>query len=161
MKKRFANPFVAASKGFIDEVIMPHSTRRRVAMGLRKLRNKEARESVEETRQHSALSFEQWLFAAIYHSGIARPRRQHRTPDPASGSMHSPASLRRWNKAGFASPRGSWHGLKARRPSGRPSGLVITMVVWAGTPAVVDLGPPYGVESEMSSYKANVRWTGR
>ncbi len=38
---RFANPFVAASKGFIDEVIMPHSTRRRIAMGLRKLRNKQ------------------------------------------------------------------------------------------------------------------------
>jgi propionyl-CoA carboxylase beta chain len=38
---RFANPFVAASKGFIDEVIMPHSTRRRIALGLRKLRNKQ------------------------------------------------------------------------------------------------------------------------
>ncbi|WP_263435135.1 MULTISPECIES: acyl-CoA carboxylase subunit beta [Pacificimonas] len=38
---RFANPFVAASKGFIDEVIMPHSTRRRIAVGLRKLRTKE------------------------------------------------------------------------------------------------------------------------
>ena len=38
---RFANPFVAASLGFIDEVIMPHSTRRRIALGLRKLRNKE------------------------------------------------------------------------------------------------------------------------
>ncbi|MBO9576148.1 MAG: acyl-CoA carboxylase subunit beta [Sphingobium sp.] len=38
---RFANPFVAASKGFIDEVIMPHSTRRRVALGLRKLRGKQ------------------------------------------------------------------------------------------------------------------------
>ncbi len=38
---RFANPFVAASKGFIDEVIMPHSTRRRIAVGLRKLRNKQ------------------------------------------------------------------------------------------------------------------------
>ncbi|AGH49921.1 MULTISPECIES: acyl-CoA carboxylase subunit beta [Sphingomonadales] len=37
---QFANPFVAASKGFIDEVIMPHSTRRRIALGLRKLRNK-------------------------------------------------------------------------------------------------------------------------
>jgi propionyl-CoA carboxylase beta chain len=37
---RFANPFVAASKGFIDEVIYPHSTRKRVALGLRKLRNK-------------------------------------------------------------------------------------------------------------------------
>jgi len=36
----FANPFVAASKGFIDEVIMPHSTRRRIAVGLRKLRGK-------------------------------------------------------------------------------------------------------------------------
>jgi propionyl-CoA carboxylase beta chain len=38
---RFANPFVAASKGFIDEVIYPHSTRRRVALGLRKLRGKQ------------------------------------------------------------------------------------------------------------------------
>ena len=38
---QFANPFVAASKGFIDEVIMPHSTRRRIALGLRKLRNKQ------------------------------------------------------------------------------------------------------------------------
>jgi propionyl-CoA carboxylase beta chain len=39
-EERFANPFVAASKGFIDEVIYPHSTRRRIALGLRKLRNK-------------------------------------------------------------------------------------------------------------------------
>jgi propionyl-CoA carboxylase beta chain len=38
---RFANPFVAASKGFVDEVIMPHATRRRVALALRKLRNKQ------------------------------------------------------------------------------------------------------------------------
>ncbi|MGQ5701142.1 acyl-CoA carboxylase subunit beta [Sandaracinobacteroides sp. A072] len=37
---RFANPFVAASMGFIDEVIMPHATRRRIALGLRKLRTK-------------------------------------------------------------------------------------------------------------------------
>jgi propionyl-CoA carboxylase beta chain len=37
---RFANPFIAAAKGFIDEVIMPHSTRRRIARGLRLLRNK-------------------------------------------------------------------------------------------------------------------------
>jgi len=38
---RFANPFVAASKGFIDEVIQPSSTRKRIALGLRKLRNKQ------------------------------------------------------------------------------------------------------------------------
>jgi len=37
---RFANPFVAAEKGFIDEVIMPHSTRRRVARAFASLRSK-------------------------------------------------------------------------------------------------------------------------
>ena len=38
---RFANPFVAAEKGFIDEVIMPHSTRRRVSRAFASLRNKQ------------------------------------------------------------------------------------------------------------------------
>ena len=37
---RFANPFVAAERGFIDEVIMPQSTRRRVARAFASLRNK-------------------------------------------------------------------------------------------------------------------------
>ena len=37
---RFANPFVAAEKGFIDDVIMPHSTRKRVARSFASLRNK-------------------------------------------------------------------------------------------------------------------------
>ncbi len=37
---RFANPFVAAEKGFIDEVIIPHSTRRRVARAFAALENK-------------------------------------------------------------------------------------------------------------------------
>jgi len=34
------SPFVAAERGYIDEVIMPHSTRRRVARALRLLRGK-------------------------------------------------------------------------------------------------------------------------
>jgi propionyl-CoA carboxylase beta chain len=38
---RFLSPFVAAERGYIDEVIMPHSTRRRVARALRMLRNKD------------------------------------------------------------------------------------------------------------------------
>lgn len=38
---RFANPFVAAERGFLDEVIMPHSTRKRVARALNMLRHKE------------------------------------------------------------------------------------------------------------------------
>lgn len=36
----FANPYVAARKGYIDDIIMPHSTRRRVAKALRTLRTK-------------------------------------------------------------------------------------------------------------------------
>jgi len=40
-ESRFANPFVAAEKGFIDEVIMPHSTRRRVARAFASLRGKQ------------------------------------------------------------------------------------------------------------------------
>jgi len=39
---RFANPFIAAQRGFIDEVIQPHSTRRRLARSLELLRGKEA-----------------------------------------------------------------------------------------------------------------------
>jgi propionyl-CoA carboxylase beta chain len=37
---RFMSPFVAAERGYIDEVIMPHSTRRRVARALAMLREK-------------------------------------------------------------------------------------------------------------------------
>ena len=37
---RFANPFVAAERGFIDEVILPHSPRRRVARAFASLRGK-------------------------------------------------------------------------------------------------------------------------
>ncbi|HID67086.1 MAG TPA: methylmalonyl-CoA carboxyltransferase, partial [Roseibacterium sp.] len=37
---RFANPFVAAERGFIDEVIPPHSTRRRVCRAFASLRKK-------------------------------------------------------------------------------------------------------------------------
>jgi propionyl-CoA carboxylase beta chain len=37
---RFANPFVAAERGFIDDVIMPHGTRRRVARAFETLRQK-------------------------------------------------------------------------------------------------------------------------
>ena len=39
-RQRFANPFVAASRGFLDDVIMPHSTRRRIARALAMLRDK-------------------------------------------------------------------------------------------------------------------------
>ena len=39
-KARFANPFVAAQLGYIDDVIMPHSTRRRIVRALKSLKGK-------------------------------------------------------------------------------------------------------------------------
>ncbi len=36
----FANPFVAAQRGYIDDVIMPQNTRKRIISGLKKLANK-------------------------------------------------------------------------------------------------------------------------
>ncbi|MDB4109430.1 acyl-CoA carboxylase subunit beta [Porticoccaceae bacterium] len=39
-RKKFANPFIAGKRGYIDDVIMPHSTRKRVARSLAMLKNK-------------------------------------------------------------------------------------------------------------------------
>jgi propionyl-CoA carboxylase beta chain len=41
-EERFMSPFVAAERGYLDEVIMPHSTRRRVARALAMLRAKKS-----------------------------------------------------------------------------------------------------------------------
>jgi len=40
-REKFANPFVAASRGFIDDVIQPATTRRRLARALAMLRDKQ------------------------------------------------------------------------------------------------------------------------
>lgn len=40
-EENFANPYVAARKGYIDDIIRPHSTRRRIAKSLRTLRTKQ------------------------------------------------------------------------------------------------------------------------
>jgi len=39
-KARFANPFVAGSRGYIDDVIQPHETRKRICRSLAMLRDK-------------------------------------------------------------------------------------------------------------------------
>jgi propionyl-CoA carboxylase beta chain len=40
-RAHFANPFVAASRGYIDDVIMPHGTRRRIVRALKSLKGKQ------------------------------------------------------------------------------------------------------------------------
>jgi len=49
---RFMSPFVAAERGYIDEVVMPHSTRRRVARAFAMLR---AKETEQPWRKHDNL----------------------------------------------------------------------------------------------------------
>src|SRR6186997_143899 len=51
-EERFLSPFVAAERGYIDDVIMPHSTRRRIARALAMLRNKHVE---MPTRKHDNL----------------------------------------------------------------------------------------------------------
>ena len=53
---RFMSPFVAAERGYIDEVIMPHSTRRTDRPRTRDAARQGSRASVEEARQHSVVT---------------------------------------------------------------------------------------------------------
>nr|MBP7692625.1 methylmalonyl-CoA carboxyltransferase [Anaerolineales bacterium] len=39
-REKFANPYVAAARGYIDDVIEPHTTRARLINGLEMLENK-------------------------------------------------------------------------------------------------------------------------
>ena len=39
-REKFANPYVAASRGYVDDVIEPHETRPRLINALEMLRNK-------------------------------------------------------------------------------------------------------------------------
>jgi propionyl-CoA carboxylase beta chain len=40
-RQKFANPFIAAGRGYIDDVIMPRNTRRRIARAFAMLEDKE------------------------------------------------------------------------------------------------------------------------
>ena len=39
-RQKFANPFIAGSRGYVDDVITPHETRKRVCRSLAMLRDK-------------------------------------------------------------------------------------------------------------------------
>jgi propionyl-CoA carboxylase beta chain len=42
-REKFANPYIAAARGFLDEVIHPHDTRRKLITALRNLDSKRAK----------------------------------------------------------------------------------------------------------------------
>ncbi len=49
-EERFLSPFIAAERGYIDDVIMPHSTRRRIARALAMLKGKTGGDAEAEAR---------------------------------------------------------------------------------------------------------------
>ena len=55
-REKFANPYVAADRGFIDEVIEPRQTRRKIIAGLDMTRDQARQEPAQEARQHPAVS---------------------------------------------------------------------------------------------------------
>ena len=55
-REKFANPYVAAARGFIDEVIHPRQTRAKLIAALAGLETKRDKQPAEEARQHSALT---------------------------------------------------------------------------------------------------------
>ena len=40
-REKFANPFVAASRGYLDDIIMPRNSRRRIIRALNMLQDKD------------------------------------------------------------------------------------------------------------------------
>ena len=54
-REKFANPFVAASRGFVDDVIAPQDTRRRLCPRPRDAARQAIAEPGQEARQHPAL----------------------------------------------------------------------------------------------------------
>ena len=55
-RERFASPFIAAERGFIDDVIEPHETRPKVIRALRMLREQSGYHAAQEARQFAAYS---------------------------------------------------------------------------------------------------------
>ncbi|KAF0224030.1 MAG: propionyl-CoA carboxylase beta [Rhodospirillaceae bacterium] len=47
-RQKFANPFIAGHRGFIDDVIMPHSTRKRICRSLAMLKDKKLERPVRK-----------------------------------------------------------------------------------------------------------------
>ena len=54
-EERFLSPFVAAERGYIDDVIMPHSTRKRIARGAGHAQGQEGRDAGAQARQFAGV----------------------------------------------------------------------------------------------------------
>ena len=54
--EKFANPYVAAAHGYVDDIIDPRDTRPRLIAALERRQRQAVEESAQEARQHPALT---------------------------------------------------------------------------------------------------------
>ena len=123
-REKFANPYVAASRGFVDEVIQPRQTRGQADRRPRRPRNQARPQSPEEAREHPAVTRREGA-----HRQPRRDRRPHHPRLPRDGAADGRRLLRlRSGRAprarrGQAVPhrpeRGSGQLSEHRRPSSR------------------------------------------
>jgi propionyl-CoA carboxylase beta chain len=144
-KARFANPFVAGSRGFIDDVIQPHETRKRICRSLAMLKDKKLE---NPWRKHGNIPALIEAGGDLHHvhqdphrqSGRNRlPRHQdgqedghrHRGGVLRSGRRCAPCDAGRRSRLHrpcaqprkLSSGRQDHRGVQGHRRAGRPSGL--------------------------------------
>ena len=55
-EEEFSNPYRAAERGLVDEIIMPRDTRRKLIRALEMARNKKSKQSAQEARQYAVIT---------------------------------------------------------------------------------------------------------
>ncbi len=109
-KARFANPYTAAERGYIDDVLVPHETRPRLIAALQHARVKARTGPAAQARQHSALRS-----SGRHPAGpFDRDARPPGDRDRAFGPLHRGRTA----ENGRRSPQ--WR-VDARRPRRSPS----------------------------------------
>src|SRR5262249_46091965 len=87
-RDKFANPFVAASRGFIDDVILPRDTRRRLCRAVAMLLGKQL-QNPEKARQHPAVRSPRTLLMdgrVLVKAAITLKRWVHSARPPLAAS---------------------------------------------------------------------------
>ena len=81
--ERFANPYIAAQRGYVDDVIEARETRGAIADALEMLRDKRVDAARRKARQHSAVKKASPLVRARFVSSTLRSRvRRYRWAFP-------------------------------------------------------------------------------
>ena len=72
--ERYANPYAAAERGYVDDVIDPADTRSKLIAGLAMLRTKREELPAPQAREHAAVTAATWGPPDGSHASACRPR---------------------------------------------------------------------------------------